>query len=435
MIIIKPIAGYEKELEQLNQLKDLLLDRDKYEELGIKTPRGVLLFGNPGVGKTMMAKSIVTEGINLVELRAADTTDENANDLIVEKFMRAKENIPSILLIDEIDKIAGTSDRFFMEDNDNASKILLEEFDSVKPNSGVLIVATCNNLQSLHPALRRSGRFDREIEIKNPTFKERVLISELYLNQVKLDKSIDANYVAKTTPNFTGAEIETLINEASIQAYSNKTILDKNSLTKALNRMRFKNVEGSDLSVKEAYKVAIHEAGHALITYLTAKESLGTVSIIPQGKSKGHISLVEDDMDGVFLGDVPYNYAIRKRISKKTKCPNVNIAFGGRAAEKVIFNNVDAGSRSDLENAYYQIFDSIALEGLYGVKYFSPNPGAIPKEIRKKISKQMTLYEKDTIKLIKRHKKILEKIADALVDRKTLAQEEVFEICEASGLH
>lgn len=421
----KPIAGYAKELEQLNQLKTLLLERDKYEELGIKTPRGILLFGNPGVGKTVMAKSIISDEINLVELRAADTTGVDANELIVERFKEAKSKVPSILLIDEIDKIAGVSQDFYMESNDNASKILLEEFDAIKPNSGVLIVATCNDILALHPALRRSGRFDREIQIKNPTFKERIEIANLYLDQIKIEKSVDATYIAKTTPNYTGADIETLINESSIQAMATSKVLDKNSLTKALNRMRFMNVESDELTGDEAYKVAIHEAGHALMTALIDPSILGSVSIVPQGNSKGHTSIMDASKH-----ELEQYYFHRRYIP--TKQDNVFIAFAGRAAQYIEFKEYFDGAAFDLKTAYELITRDVSFNAIYGTKYYVPSGAMIGRKTKsgKKINKLMLKAEKKTIKILKKNYKALKEIALALVERKTLSREDIFEICQ-----
>lgn len=370
----------------------------------------------------MMAKSIITDEINLVELRAADTTDLNANNLIVEKFSQAKECIPSILLIDEIDKIAGASDDFFMENNDNASKILLEELDSIKPNCGVLVVATCNDYNSLHKALRRSGRFDRAIQIKNPTYDERMKIADLYLDNVKLNKEINSEYIAKITPNFTGAEIETLINEASIEALSTNESLNKKSLNRALNRMRFKSVENEELSDDEAKIVSVHEAGHALLTVLTAPETLNTVSIIPQGNAKGFVMMGDSRVPRFMRGYKPPR--------AKQTFKNVIIAFGGRAAEKLVFKKYSEGYNSDLSNAYELIYDDLVSEGLYGTKYFEIVRGpVISDEATNKIKKLMVKYEKDATKMLKKHIKLLRIISDALFERKTLSQEEVLELC------
>ena len=167
------IAGYEKEVAQLEQLKDFLHNAEKYANCGVHIPKGVLLYGYPGVGKTVMAKSIADEHINIVELRAADCTRDNSEEFIQEAFAKAKEMKPCLLLIDEFDKIAGCRDEFYMEMNDKAMKILLQELDSLKEENDVLVVATCNDIRRLGPALVRSGRFDRIFEIGLPSLEDR----------------------------------------------------------------------------------------------------------------------------------------------------------------------------------------------------------------------------------------------------------------------
>ena len=153
------IAGYEKEVAQLEQLKDFLHNAAKYADCGVHIPKGVLLYGYPGVGKTVMAKSIADENINIIELRAADCTRDNSEEFIQEAFAQAKKMKPCLLLIDEFDKIAGLRDEYYIAMNDKAMKILLQELDSLKDENGVLVVATCNDIRRLGPALVRSGRF------------------------------------------------------------------------------------------------------------------------------------------------------------------------------------------------------------------------------------------------------------------------------------
>lgn len=198
------IAGYEKEVAQLEQLKDFLHNAAKYADCGVHIPKGVLLYGYPGVGKTVMAKSIADENINIIELRAADCTRDNSEEFIQEAFAQAKKMKPCLLLIDEFDKIAGLRDEYYIAMNDKAMKILLQELDSLKDENGVLVVATCNDIRRLGPALVRSGRFDRIFEIGLPSLDDRKKILSLYFDRIRMPKNLDVDYVARVTSGYSG---------------------------------------------------------------------------------------------------------------------------------------------------------------------------------------------------------------------------------------
>lgn len=167
------IAGYEKEKTELLQLRKFLHNVDRYQEMGVRIPRGIILYGEPGVGKTVMARAIADEGIALIEVRAADCCEENTTEKLQTAFEQAKSHSPSVLLLDELDKIAGSSRFYYMEDNDTIHKVLLQELDKLAENDGVLVVATCNNIRSLGDALVRSGRFDRQLSVDVPGEKDR----------------------------------------------------------------------------------------------------------------------------------------------------------------------------------------------------------------------------------------------------------------------
>ena len=316
------IAGYEKEVAQLEQLKDFLHNAGKYADCGVHIPKGVLLYGYPGVGKTVMAKSIADENINIIELRAADCTRDNSEEFIQEAFAQAKKMKPCLLLIDEFDKIAGLRDEYYIAMNDKAMKILLQELDSLKDENGVLVVATCNDIRRLGPALVRSGRFDRIFEIGLPSLDDRKKILSLYFDRIKMPKNLDVDYVARVTSGYSGAQLECLVNESGILAIERKrSDIDFDCFQTAMNRLAFHGVEG-EIKDSEKHLVAVHEAGHAIVALYLKPDKVSTATIIPQGQSRGHTRMIYDDEiccsennDGI---------------------DDVAIALGGRVAE-IIF--------------------------------------------------------------------------------------------------
>ena len=174
------IVGYEKEKREITSLHDMLQNSNMYRHYGVRIPRGLALYGEPGVGKTVLARSIAGDGINIVELRSADCCEEDAPEAIKSVFEEAKRLIPSVILLDELDKIAGTSTNFFMESNDAVKKTLLQELDALSEEDDILVVATCNDTDVLGDALLRPGRFDRQLHIDLPNEETREQILEEY---------------------------------------------------------------------------------------------------------------------------------------------------------------------------------------------------------------------------------------------------------------
>lgn len=329
------IAGYEKEVAQLEQLKDFLHNAGKYADCGVHIPKGVLLYGYPGVGKSVMAKSIADENINIIELRAADCTRDNSEEFIQEAFAQAKKMKPCLLLIDEFDKIAGLRDEYYIAMNDKAMKILLQELDSLKDENGVLVVATCNDIRRLGPALVRSGRFDRIFEIGLPSLDDRKKILSLYFDRIKMPKNLDVDYVARVTSGYSGAQLECLVNESGILAIERKqSDIDFDCFQTAMNRLAFHGVEG-EIKDSEKHLVAVHEAGHAIVALYLKPDKVSTATIIPQGQSKGHTRMIYDDeiccsenSDGI---------------------DDVAIALGGRVAEIIEFGEASCGCSNDMQ--------------------------------------------------------------------------------------
>lgn len=415
------IAGYEKEVAQLEQLKDFLHNAEKYANCGVHIPKGVLLYGYPGVGKTVMAKSIADENINIVELRAADCTKDNSEEFIQEAFAKAKEMKPCLLLIDEFDKIAGCRDEFYIEMNDKAMKILLQEIDSLKEENSVLVVATCNDIRSLGPALVRSGRFDRIFEIGLPSLDDRKKILTHYFDKIAMGKSLDVDYVARVTSGYSGAQLECLVNESGILAIERgQTSIDFDCFQTAMNRLAFHGIEG-EIKDNEKHLVAVHEAGHAIVALYLQPNKLATASIIPQGQSRGHTRMMfEEEM-----------YCSRNNDS----LDDVAVALGGRVAEIIEFGESSCGCSDDLRNAL-RILDFIITEsGKFGYEYLQCNTlrGGVTsdEQCQKVVAKRVEILNETHEKvknIILEHKGVFDKIVSALETKHLLSRDELLKM-------
>ena len=415
------IAGYEKEVAQLEQLKDFLHNAEKYANCGVHIPKGVLLYGYPGVGKTVMAKSIADDDINIVELRAADCTRDNSEEFIQEAFAKAKEMKPCLLLIDEFDKIAGCRDEFYMEMNDKAMKILLQELDSLKEENGVLVVATCNDIRRLGPALVRSGRFDRIFEIGLPSLEDRKKILSLYYDKITMEKSLDVDYVARVTSGYSGAQLECLVNESGILAIERgQTSIDFDCFQTAMNRLAFHGIEG-EIKDNEKHLVAVHEAGHAIVALYLKPDKLSTATIIPQGQSKGHTRMIYEE-----------DYCCSRG---NQEIDDVAIALGGRVAEIIEFGEASCGCSNDMMQVL-RILDFIITEsGKFGYEYLQYNTvrGGVTSEeqCQKIVAKRVEILNETHEKvknIILEHKGVFDKIVSALETKHLLSRDELLKM-------
>ena len=286
------IAGYEKEKEELLQLRRFLHNVGEYRKMGVRIPRGLVLYGEPGVGKTVMARAIADEGIALIEVRAADCCEENTAEKLQSAFEKAKTSAPAVLLLDELDKLAGGSRYYFMEDNDNTRKILLQELDKLAENDGVLVVATCNDIRSLGDALVRSGRFDRQLAVVPPFEKDRKKILAQYFGKLKIESELDFGYLARITPGYTGAELECIANETGIAAMEKKKrSICPDDVRKVMNRLAFHGQEEKN-NEKNNHVVAVHEAGHVLAALILTPDCIYGASILAQGGTSGHTQFI-----------------------------------------------------------------------------------------------------------------------------------------------
>lgn len=419
------IVGYEKEKREIANLHDMLQNSNMYRHYGVRIPRGLALYGEPGVGKTVLARSIAGGGINLVELRSADCCEEDAPEAIKNVFEEARQTAPSVILLDELDKIAGTSQRFFMESNDAVKKTLLQELDALNEEDDILVVATCNDTDVLGDALLRPGRFDRQLHIDLPDEETREQILEEYFARLKVEKEIDLKYLAKLTHGYTGAKLECLANEAGIMAMEKPfPRVDMNDIRIIMNRFAFGGNEKPTFSdMGEVRKIAIHEAGHALVAMLIAPESIHGASILPQGESAGHIQFINPENGVTSVKDIENE---------------ITVLLAGHVAERMILGQYMTGACSDISMAATRLQFLITDCAAYG---YEAAPFSVHTRHREDIVsndikcsanallvEKMEEFDRFAELLIGKGYSVFEAVVGNLMEKQTLTREELFEI-------
>ena len=421
---MKKIVGYENEKKEILGLKKMLLKAQEYKEKGIRIPRGLVLYGEPGVGKTQLARSIAAKDLNFLELRAATCCEENIYEALQDIFTVAKEEQPSVILLDEIDKIAGTSDNFYMETNSNIQKMLLQELDMLSDDDNVLVVATCNDLDVLGETLLRPGRFDRKIYVEVPDEKTREMILVEYFERIKIEKHIDYAYLSRIIPGYTGAKIECLANEVGIYAIENKISKIKlEHIRHIMNKFAFNSSEKLPIKDKEKLKmIATHEAGHALVALVLAPDSIVGASILPQGKSNGHIHFVNPDEGICSVRDIENEVAV---------------LLAGHVAERVVLGEYLVGAGSDLAGAESRLRFLTVNQGAYGydsivgggsIRYEIINGNETKAISNKIVTEKLNMLDSKAEDIIKKNRKVFDKIVKALMDKQSITREELLDI-------
>ncbi|KAA9346191.1 ATP-dependent zinc metalloprotease FtsH [Adhaeribacter soli] len=434
------IAGLDEAQMEVKEVIEFLKSPDTFTRLGAKIPKGVILVGPPGTGKTLLAKAVAGEakvpffsisGSEFVEMFVG-VGASRVRDL----FRQAKEKAPCIIFIDEIDSIGQSRGRnsLYAGSNDERESTLnqlLTEMDGFETNSGVIVMAATNRAELLDPALLRPGRFDRHIYLELPNMKERQEIFKVHLRPLKIDESVDVNFLAAQTPGFSGADIANACNEAAlVAARRNKEKIDRQDFMDALDRI----IAGSEkkskiISPQEKKVIAYHEAGHAVVSWrLKHVDPLVKISTIPRGKA---------------LGAAWYLPEERQLRSEAEFKERMAAALGGRAAEELIFGEVTSGALDDLEKvtkeaymmvAYYgfdkevgnvSFYDSTGQQDNRLVKPYSEETGKlIDAEVRKLVDEAYQLA-KD---LLQKNSGVLAELANLLLEKEVVYKEELVRI-------
>lgn len=354
------VAGLEEAKTEVMEIVDFLKNPKKYTQLGGKIPKGALLIGPPGTGKTMLAKAVAGEAnVPFFSISGSDFVEMFVGvgaSRVRDLFKQAKEKAPCIVFIDEIDAVGrarGRNVNFGSNDErENTLNQLLTEMDGFGTNMGVIILAATNRADILDRALLRAGRFDRQIHVELPDLNEREAIFKVHLRPIKLEKDFDIKFLAKNTPGFSGADIANVCNEAAlIAARKNKTMVEKQDFLDAVDRI----VGGLErknkiISIEEKKTIAYHEAGHATVSWLLEYASpLLKVTIIPRGRA---------------LGAAWYLPEERQITTREQLLDEMAYALGGRASEELVFGKISTGALSDLEKITKQAYAMVAFFGM-----------------------------------------------------------------------
>ena len=439
VITFKDVAGLEGAKEEVQEVVDFLKNAEKYTKLGGKIPKGVLLVGPPGTGKTLLAKAVAGEAkVPFFSLSGSDFVEMFVGvgaSRVRDLFAQAKAKSPAIIFIDEIDAIGkARSKSNFNAGNDereNTLNQLLTEMDGFGTDTNVIVMAATNRADILDKALLRAGRFDREIYVDLPEVHERKEIFEVHLKKIKLDDSVDIEFLAKQTPGFSGADIANLCNEAALIAARNShESVTKQDFLDAVDRI-IGGLEKKNTAIKpsEKRRVAIHEAGHATISWLTEHANpLLKVTIVPRGRS---------------LGAAWYLPEERQLTTTEQMLDEMCATLGGRAAEQVVYNNISTGALSDLEKVTKRAQAMVTIYGLndkignisyydssgqseynFGKPYSEHTAKTIDEEISKLIENQ---YQR-AIKILTENKDKLEALAGKLLEKEVIFREDLEEI-------
>ena len=435
-ITFKDVAGQAGAKQEIQEIVEFLKNPQKYTDLGGKIPKGALLVGPPGTGKTLLAKAVAGEaGVPFFSMSGSDFVEMFVGvgaSRVRDLFQQAKAKSPCIIIIDEIDAVGrARSLNPAMGGNDereNTLNALLTEMDGFGTNSGVIILAATNRADMLDSALLRAGRFDRQIHVDLPDLNERKEVFLVHLKPLKIDETVDVDFLARQTPGFSGADIANVCNEAAlIAARHNSEKVGKQDFLDAVDRI----IGGLEkktkvMTEKEKRSIAIHEAGHATISWFTEfANPLVKVSIVPRGQA---------------LGAAWYLPEERVLQTKDAMLDEMCSLLGGRAAEELFIGTISTGAMNDLERTTKQAYGMIAYAGmsekLPNICYYSnqeyqfqrPYSETTAKIMDDEVLRMINEQYERAKRILTEHKEGHAQLAQLLVDREVIFAEDVEKI-------
>lgn len=438
-ISFNDVAGLEEAKVEIEEIVEFLKNPKRYTELGAKIPKGALLVGPPGTGKTLLAKAVAGEAqVPFFSLSGSDFVEMFVGvgaSRVRDLFKQAKEKAPAIVFIDEIDAIGRARGKGAVQggndERENTLNQLLTEMDGFGTNSGVILLAATNRAEILDRALLRPGRFDRQIHVDLPDLTERIEIFKVHIKPLKLDDSVNIEFLGKQTPGFSGADIANICNEAAlIAARKKKKSITQQDFLDAVDRV-IGGLEKKNkiITANEKKVIAYHEAGHASVSWLVQYASpLVKVTIVPRGRS---------------LGAAWYLPEERQITTKEQMLDEMCAALGGRAAEEIMFGKVSTGALSDLEKVTKQAYAMVSVYGLNekvgNISYYDssgqseynfqkPYSEKTGQLIDEEVSKMVEEAYVRTKKILSDHKEELTKLAELLLEKEVIFKEDVEKI-------
>ncbi len=443
-VTFEDVAGIDEAREELQEIVEFLKDPLKFSRLGGKIPKGALLVGSPGTGKTLLARAIAGEaGVPFFSISGSDFVEMFVGvgaSRVRDMFEQAKKNAPCIVFIDEIDAVGRSRGAGLGNQNDEREQTLnqlLVEMDGFEANEGIIIVAATNRPDVLDPALLRPGRFDRQVVVPRPDIDGRVKILEVHMRKVPLAPDVDGRVIARGTPGFSGADLANLVNEAALlAARRGKRLVAMQEFEDAKDKVMMGTERKSMVMTDDEKKMtAYHEAGHALVSvYEAASDPIHKATIIPRGRALGMVMRLPERDN--------YSYHRDKMHA------NLSVSMGGRVAEELIFgyDKVSSGASSDIQYATSLARDMVTQWGMsdemgplqyeerqdgylgYGMSQRSAMSDETAKKIDAEIRKLVEGGHKRATDLLKKHNKQLHLLANALLEFETLSGDDIAQL-------
>ena len=440
------VAGIDEARDELQEIVEFLKDPQKFSRLGGKIPKGALLVGSPGTGKTLLARAIAGEaGVPFFSISGSDFVEMFVGvgaSRVRDMFEQAKKNAPCIVFIDEIDAVGRSRGAGLGNQNDEREQTLnqlLVEMDGFEANEGIIIVAATNRPDVLDPALLRPGRFDRQVVVPRPDIDGRVKILEVHMRKVPLAPDVDGRVIARGTPGFSGADLANLVNEAALlAARRGKRLVAMQEFEDAKDKVMMGTERKSMVMTEDEKKMtAYHEAGHAIVSiHEVASDPIHKATIIPRGRALGMVMRLPERDN--------YSYHRDKMHA------NLSVSMGGRVAEELIFGSdkVSSGASSDIQYATSLARDMVTQWGMsdamgplqyeerqegylgYGMSQRSAMSDETAQKIDAEIRKLVEGGHKRATDLLTEHNNQLHLLANALLEFETLSGEEINQLLE-----
>ena len=438
------VAGCDEEKEEMQELIEYLKNPKKFAKMGARIPKGVLLVGSPGTGKTLLAKAVAGEAeVPFYSISGSDFVEMFVGvgaSRVRDMFKKAQATAPCIIFIDEIDAVGrqrGTGLGGGHDEREQTLNQLLVEMDGITDNSGVVIVAATNRPDVLDPALLRPGRFDRQITVSLPDRRGRTAILKVHARNKKLDASVDLEALANRTPGFSGADLENVLNEAAILAVrENVEVISMHHLDEAIDRVIGGPAKKSKIySDREKRLVAYHEVGHTIIGLkLESSDMVQKVTIIPRGQAGGYNLMTPREE--------------KFMLTKTDLQAKITGLLGGRVAEDIVFNEISTGASQDIERATKiarEMVMSYGMSDLGPIQYehsggnvflgrdysnSSNYSGQIAFEIDKEVRRIIDECYDHAKRLIQENRPLMDQLVDALLENETLTAENIQNIVE-----